>query len=59
MFYVKELSKVSRPYINHVAAAAKPHVDKLQIILTPYTQEAVKAYRKFLESATEYHGQVG
>ncbi|XP_042034333.1 uncharacterized protein LOC121780772 isoform X1 [Salvia splendens] len=56
--YFQELSEVSRPYINHVAAAAKPHVDKLQIILKPYTQEAVKAYRKFLESATEYHGQV-
>ncbi|KAL1532326.1 hypothetical protein AAHA92_32350 [Salvia divinorum] len=56
--YFQELRKVSEPYINHVSAAAKPHVDKLQTILTPYAQEAVIAYRKFLESATEYHGQV-
>ncbi|XP_042038832.1 uncharacterized protein LOC121784695 isoform X5 [Salvia splendens] len=56
--YYQELRKVSRPYIDSVATAARPHVDKLQTNLKPYTQEAVKAYRKFLESATVYHGQV-
>ncbi|KAL1552623.1 hypothetical protein AAHA92_13397 [Salvia divinorum] len=56
--YYQELRKVSKPYIDSVATAAKPHVDKLQTTLKPYTQEAVKAYRKFLESATVYHGQV-
>ncbi|KAG6409723.1 hypothetical protein SASPL_127765 [Salvia splendens] len=56
--YYQELRKVSKPYIDSVATAARPHVDKLQTNLKPYTQEAVKAYRKFLESATVYHGQV-
>ncbi|KAH6760797.1 myosin heavy chain-like protein [Perilla frutescens var. frutescens] len=56
--YFQELRKVSKPYIDQVATAAKPHVDKLHTTLKPYTQEAVKAYRKFLESATVYHVQV-
>ncbi|XP_057799164.1 uncharacterized protein LOC131014998 [Salvia miltiorrhiza] len=56
--YFQELRKVSKPYIDNVATAARPHVDKLQTTLKPYTQEAVKAYTKFLESATLYHGQV-
>ncbi|KAK4422413.1 hypothetical protein Salat_1823600 [Sesamum alatum] len=56
--YFQELRKVSKPYIDQVATATRPHVDTLRSALEPYTQDAVVAYGKFLESATRYHYHV-
>ncbi|KAL3613835.1 hypothetical protein CASFOL_041909 [Castilleja foliolosa] len=53
----QELRKLSKPYIDQVATSAKPHVDKLHTTLKPYTTHVVRAYGKFLKSATTYHSQ--
>lgn len=37
---------------------AKPHVEKIRVVLKPYTKKVVKAYEKFLKSASTYHHQV-
>lgn len=36
----------------------KPHVDKVRVVMKPYTKEVVKAYGKFLGLASTYHKQV-
>ncbi|GKC64242.1 hypothetical protein Tco_1096840, partial [Tanacetum coccineum] len=52
------VKKVCKPYINDIATAIKPHLDKTRETMAPYTKEAVIAYAKFLESAFKYHDQV-
>ncbi|RVW17371.1 hypothetical protein CK203_069128 [Vitis vinifera] len=47
--------KVSKPYIDQVAAVTKPHVDNVKVALKPYTKKVVRGYGKFLKSATTYH----
>lgn len=50
--------KACKPYVDQIALATKPHLDKARETMKPYTSEVVKAYAKFLESATIYHNQV-
>ncbi|KAI7735406.1 hypothetical protein M8C21_033007, partial [Ambrosia artemisiifolia] len=44
------VKKVSKPYIDQIATATLPHLDKARERVAPYTKEAVIAYGKFLES---------
>ncbi|GJU08266.1 hypothetical protein Tco_1124696 [Tanacetum coccineum] len=57
MSNTKTGKKVCKPYIDDIATAIKPHLDKTHETMTPYTKEAVIAYAKFLESAFKYHDQ--
>ncbi|KAI3989573.1 hypothetical protein MKX01_036182, partial [Papaver californicum] len=52
-----EVKKISKPYIDQVATAAKRQVDKARIALKPYTPQAVVAYTEFLEASTTDHHQ--
>ncbi|GJT28473.1 hypothetical protein Tco_0908748 [Tanacetum coccineum] len=55
---MKIIKKVYKPYIDDIATATKPHLDKARDTMSPYTKEAVIAYGKFLESASNNHDQV-
>ncbi|GJZ96574.1 hypothetical protein Tco_0668908 [Tanacetum coccineum] len=44
-------------YIDDIATTTKPHLDKARDTMSPYTKEAVIAYGKFLESASNNHDQ--
>ncbi|GJZ96570.1 hypothetical protein Tco_0668904 [Tanacetum coccineum] len=46
-------------YIDDIATTTKPHLDKARDTMSPYTKEAVIAYGKFLESASNNHDQPG
>ncbi|KAK9946721.1 hypothetical protein M0R45_012168 [Rubus argutus] len=56
--YFQEAKTFSKPYVDQVATVAKPHVEKVRVVLKPYTKKVVKAYEKFLKSASTYHHQV-
>ncbi|XP_026663655.2 uncharacterized protein LOC103715520 isoform X3 [Phoenix dactylifera] len=56
--YYQEAKKFSKPYIDQVATVTKPHVEKVRVVLKPYRKHVVRAYGKFLKSATAYHHQV-
>ncbi|KAK6944597.1 hypothetical protein RJ641_025699 [Dillenia turbinata] len=56
--YYQEVKKFSKPYIDQVATVAKPHVDKARVVLKPYSKKVIRAYKKFIKSASVYHVQV-
>ncbi|BBG95357.1 DNA repair ATPase-related protein [Prunus dulcis] len=57
VYETKQKSSASHMLIKW-ATVAKPHVDKVRVVLKPYTKKAVHAYEKFLKSASTYHHQV-
>ncbi|KAK6942013.1 hypothetical protein RJ641_027390, partial [Dillenia turbinata] len=56
--YYQEVKKFSKPYVDQVATVAKPHVDKARVVLKPYSKKVIRAYKKFIKSASVYHVQV-
>ncbi|KAL1210578.1 hypothetical protein V5N11_006897 [Cardamine amara subsp. amara] len=56
-YYLEVLRSHTHPYTTRIMTIAKPHLEKVQVALEPYTENVRDGFKKLVNSTKIYHKQ--
>ncbi|CAA7048808.1 unnamed protein product [Microthlaspi erraticum] len=56
-YYLEVIRTHTHPYASQIMTIAKPHLEKVQVVLEPYTKTVRDGFKKLVNSTKIYHQQ--